>query len=145
PLADRIKNGLTETRVALPGAQALLGFQFLSILTQSFGSLPRPVQIVHLASLGAVALATMCLITPAAWHRIVEEGEDTERFHKVASVLVLSALFFLALGVAGDLYVVLMKVTESPALSVAAAVTALLFFYGLWFGYTTWMRSRSRA
>src|SRR5207237_3538177 len=124
PLADRIKNGLTETRVALPGAQALLGFQFLSILTQSFGSLPRPVQDVHLASLGAVALATMCLITPAAWHRIVEEGEDTERFHKVASVLVLSALFFIVLGDAGDLFVVLMMDIDSPACSGCAAVDA---------------------
>jgi hypothetical protein len=141
-LSERIRIVLTETRVVLPGAQALLGFQFLAVLTESFESLPHPVKLLHLGSLGAVALSTVLLMAPAAWHRIVEEGEETERFHRIASVLVLAALFFLALGVSGDLFVVFEKVTRSVSVSAIAAAGALLFFYALWFGYTTWARSR---
>jgi uncharacterized protein DUF6328 len=141
-LSERIRNVLTETRVVLPGAQALLGFQFLAVLTESFESLPHPVKFLHLGSLGAVALSTVLLMMPAAWHRIVEEGDNTERFHRIASVLVLAALFFLALGVSGDLFVVFEKVTRSMSESAIAAAGALLFFYALWFGYTGWARNR---
>jgi len=36
PLAKKIDQMLTEARVILPGAQALLGFQLAVILTQAF-------------------------------------------------------------------------------------------------------------
>jgi hypothetical protein len=37
-------------------------------------------------------------MAPAAYHRIVEQGEDTERFHTLASRMVLLALALLAPG-----------------------------------------------
>ena len=82
---------LTEARVVLPGAQALFGFQLAIVLTQSFEQLPSASRIVHAASLLLVALAVVLLMTPAAYHRLVYAGEDTEDMHRVGSALVTGA------------------------------------------------------
>jgi hypothetical protein len=139
-LFDRIKKVLLECRMALPGAQAFLGFQFAIVFVQGFERLPRPWQLIHFASLLATTIATVLLIAPAAYHRIHEGGDDTERFHRVASRLMLAALVFLGPGMAGDLFAVIANVTHSPALATWAAGALLLAFYGLWFGVSSWRR-----
>jgi len=139
-LSDRIKKVLLECRMALPGAQAFLGFQFAIVFVQGFGQLPRTWQLIHFASLLATTIATVLLIAPAAYHRIHEAGDDTEHFHRVASRLMLAALVFLGPGMAGDLFVVIANITHSPALASWVAGTLLLAFYGLWFGVSSWRR-----
>src|SRR5262249_42425912 len=47
-LKDRIDHVLTEARLVLPGAQALLGFQLLIFLTEAFDKLPQPLKLIHL-------------------------------------------------------------------------------------------------
>jgi len=144
-LGDKIKQVLTEIRVALPGAQALIGFQFISLFMEAFQKLPQSLKIIHFISLCCVGLAIILLMTPAAYHRIVEQGEQTERFHRFASRILLWSLVPLALGISGDFYVVAHKVTESGIISGALAALALITLYGLWFGYTIQQRrSRSR-
>jgi multisubunit Na+/H+ antiporter MnhC subunit len=142
-LKDKIEQALTEARVVLPGAQALLGFQFVSTLMESFEKLPVSSRYVHLACLGLMALSIILLMAPAAYHRIVEEGENTEHFHRFASRLLIAAMIPLALGICGDLFVVVRKVTESLTAALVAASGSLLFFYGLWFGYTIYRRSQN--
>jgi hypothetical protein len=139
-LKDKIQQVLTEVRVVLPGAQALLGFQFVSILMESFEKLPQSSKYVHFVSLSLVALAVILLMTPAAYHRLVERGEDTEHFHRFASRTLLAAMVPLALGITGDFYVVARKITESGGLAIGLAALALLIFYGLWFGFTLYVR-----
>lgn len=143
PLHDKIDDVLTECRVVIPGAQALLGFQLIAMFMQSFEKLPRTSQFVHLASLLLMALSTILLMTPAAYHRIVEHGEDTVRFWRHARIMLLSAMVPLAAGLAGDSYVVIAKVTDSRPAAMAAATAMLAFFYGFWFGFTFYKRFRS--
>jgi hypothetical protein len=133
-LEERIKNVLIECRMALPGAQAVLGFQFAIVFSESFSKVSRVTQWVHFASLVATTLAIVLLIAPAAYHRLAEGGEDTEHFHTVASRLLIAALVFLAPGMAGDLYVVIVKVTNSTATALAIAGGLLIACYLLWFG-----------
>jgi len=139
-ISDRIKKVLLECRMALPGAQAFLGFQFAIVFAQGFEHLPRTWQGIHFASLLATTVATVLLITPAAYHRIHEAGEDTEHFHKVAGRLLLIAFVFLGPGMAGDLFLVIAKVTQAPGAAGATAELLLLAFYGLWFGLSAWRR-----
>jgi hypothetical protein len=139
-LSDRIKKVLLECRMALPGAQAFLGFQFAIVFVQGFEQLPRTWQLIHFASLLATTIATVLLIAPAAYHRIHEAGDDTERFHRVASRLMLAALVFLGPGMAGDLFLVIANITHLPALAGWVAGALLLAFYGLWFGVSSWRR-----
>ena len=141
-LKDKIDQVLTEARVVLPGAQALLGFQFVTMLMDGFDKLPPSSKYVHLISLALMALSIILLMTPAAYHRIVEKGEETEHFHSVAGYFLIAAMVPLPIGICGDFFVVLRKVTESSRLAAAAALVMLLFFYGLWFGYTIYRRSR---
>jgi hypothetical protein len=133
-LSDRIKKVLIECRMALPGAQAFLGFQFAIVFAEAFERLPRPWQLIHFISLLATTISIVLLIAPAAYHRLAEAGEDTPHFHAIASRLLLAALVFLAPGMAGDLFVVIAKVTGSPVAAAWIAGTMLLAFYGLWFG-----------
>lgn len=141
-LKDKIRHVLTEARTVLPGAQALLGFQFICTMTEAFDKLPPALKYVHLASLALVAMSVVLLMTPAAYHRIVERGEETEHFHRFASRVVLAAMIPLALGVTGSFFVVLEKVVRSAALSGVASALLLALYFGLWFGYTAYARAR---
>lgn len=141
-LSNRIKHVLTECRVVLPGSQALLGFQFVVILTESFDKLSPLSKYIHLAALGLNALTIVLLITPAAYHRMVERGEETEHFHRFASKMLVAALVPLALALAGDVYVVVQKVTESQLVSVVSALVVLAVFWELWFGLTLYRRTQ---
>ncbi len=141
-LHDKVEQVLVEARVVLPGAQALMGFQFATMLVEGFDKLPDVSKGIHLISLLLMGVTVVLLMTPAAYHRIVERGEDTEHFHRVASILLLAAMIPLPLGICGDLYVVVLKVTSSTSIAVASALSFLILFYGLWFGYTAYRRVR---
>jgi hypothetical protein len=142
-LGEKIKEVLIEARMVLPGAQALLGFQFIIVLMEGFNKIPTSSKYIHFGSLSAIAVCTILLIMPAAYHRIVFRGEDSEEFHAVASRLLLLAMVFLALGVSGDFLVVSRKVTGSFAASLTISLALLAFFYGLWFGWTNYRRKQA--
>jgi Family of unknown function (DUF6328) len=91
PLHKKIDQMLTEGRVILPGAQAMLGFQFVVMLTKAFSELPAVDRTVHLIALMCVALAIILLIAPAAIHRLTFDGKDDPRMHWTGSVLMTSA------------------------------------------------------
>jgi large-conductance mechanosensitive channel len=144
-LLDKIDQLLTESRVIIPGAQALLGFQFVAILMDGFNKLPASSQYVHIASLALMGIAMVLLMTPAAYHRIVENGEDTPRFYLFASRIILWSMVPLAAGLAGDFFVVIRRVTGSATLALAISAPALLLCYAAWFGYTLYRRQQQSA
>jgi Family of unknown function (DUF6328) len=135
PLHAKIEQMLTEARVVLPGAQALFGFQLAIVLTQSFEQLPSVSKTAHAASLFLVALAIVMLMAPAAYHRIVYAGEDTQDMYRIGSALVTVATVPLALGLAGDIYVVVAKIADSSAAGWLAGALGLITLIGLWHAY----------
>jgi hypothetical protein len=144
-LKDKIKHVLTEARVVLPGAQALLGFQFATILMEGFEKLPESSKYIHLGSLAMVGISIVFLMTPAAYHRLVERGQESEHFHRFSGRMLISAMVPLALGISGDFFVVARKVTESEVFALACAAAFVLLFYGLWFGMTLYSKTRREA
>ena len=68
---------------------------------------------MHAVSLFLVAIAVVLLMAPAAYHRIVYAGEVSEDMHRVGSALVTAATVPLALGLAGDVCVVITKIAGS--------------------------------
>jgi hypothetical protein len=141
-LEDKIVQVLTEARVVLPGAQALFGFQLAMTLMEAYEQLPASSKDMHLASICTIACAIVFLMAPPAYHRIVERGEDTERFHGFASWMVLAAMIALPLGFAGDLWVVVRKQTTSLRAANVSAIATLVVFYGVWFAAMFVLRGR---
>jgi Family of unknown function (DUF6328) len=144
PLQVKIEQLLTEARVVLPGAQALFGFHLAIVLTQTFEQLPTASIVAHAASLFLVALAVMMLMAPTPYHRIVYAGEDTEDMYRVGSVLVIGATLPLGLGLAGDIYVVIAKISGSFAIGSFIAGLAFVFLTGLWYLYPIIVARRSK-
>ncbi len=112
------------------------------MLMDGFDKLPQSSKYVHLISLILMGLCVILLMTPAAYHRMVERGEDTESFHRLASSLLLVAMIPLPLGICGDLFVVVRKVTDSIPLSIAIALLTLAFFYALWFAFPGYRKAQ---
>jgi hypothetical protein len=75
------------------------------------------------------------LMAPAAYHRIVYAGEDTKDMYWVGSTLVTAAALPLALGLAGDVYVVITKILSSATGGLIAGAVALVLLVGLWHAY----------
>jgi hypothetical protein len=135
PLDVKIEQMLAEARVILPGGQALFGFQLAIVFTRSFADLPAVSMIVHAGSLLLVTLTVVLLMARAAYHRLVYAGEASADMYRVGSALVTAAAIPLALGLAGDTYVVMFKITISPAIAIAAAVATFILLIGLWQAY----------
>lgn len=135
-LHDRVNQVMTEARVVLPGAQAMLGFQFITFFEKSFQELPLYIRAIHLGCASLIALAVVLLMTPAAFHRMAEGGEESERLVRVAGRCVVGAMIPLALGISGDFFVVTMKITNELSIAIGVAAVALVVFFALWFGYS---------
>jgi Family of unknown function (DUF6328) len=145
PLHERIDHMLTEARVILPGSQALLGFQLSIVLTQGFERLPASVKVVHGAALLFVALSIVLLIAPAAYHRIVYKGEDSEEFHRIGSCFITYSTIPLAFGLSADVFVVGTKIISSQLGSAIIAIGVLGLLLGFWHGLPRLARRRRSA
>lgn len=142
PLEERITHLLNELRIVLPGTQAILGFQFASVFSEVFQRMPQNLKYLHLVSLCCVLLSIIFLLGAPAFNRIVEPNKATEKFHAFASKIVLIALFFLAVGMSIEMYVVGMVITNSEDISFMIALVAFLLSTTLWFGYSWYTRQR---
>ena len=139
----RIQFVLTDARLVLPGAQALLGFQLVAVLLGGFDGLPNSSQYVHIASLTLVTLSTILLMVPPAYHRLVEQGEPSERFYRLAKTVVLASMIPLAAGICGDFFLVVRKISGSLQVASCAAILLLVSFYCLWFAFGFFVRGTS--
>jgi hypothetical protein len=133
PLHARIEQMLTEGRVILPGAQALLGFQLVIVLSDTYEKLPASSRLVHGFALLAIALTVALLVTPAALHRIVWAGEESEAFLRIGSGVTILALLPLACGMAADAYVVFARMTGMTTGAAIVAGIVQLVLLGFWY------------
>jgi len=142
PLATKVEQLLTEARLIIPGAQALLGFQFIAMLTSGFDRLPASVKAVHALALCLVAINVILLMTPAALHRLSFNGEDSRTFLRMGSALVIVAPGFLAAGLAAETFVVLQKVSSDADWAGIGAALSFVALIGLWYAIPAWLRTR---
>jgi Family of unknown function (DUF6328) len=145
PLPQQIEYMLIEARTILPGVQAMLGFQLIVVLATGFDELPDYARWLHLAALGLVALSIVLLMAPAAYHRIVYRGEDSERFLRLGSCFVFSATIPLALGLAADSTVAIERMLHDTALALACGTAVLLGLVAVWHVVPIWLRLQQRS
>jgi hypothetical protein len=145
PLHAKIEQLLTEARVILPGAQALLGFQLIVMMTQAFDRLPTGVRAIHVAALLSLVIAVVLLIAPAAIHRIAFQGRDDTKLLGPGSLIITLALLPLAASICCDLWVALYKLAGNDALSTVGALVTASILLGLWFVLPLGIRGTTRA
>lgn len=135
PLDVQVDQLLTEARLIIPGAQALLGFQLAVTLMGAFAELPAAVKAVHVAALCCIALALIFLMAPASIHRIAFHGEDDPSFLRIASIFVIAAPLPLAFGIALDTFVAAGRALSSGRAAAALALVAIVTLLGTWYVY----------
>lgn len=140
-LRDKISQVLEEIRVVMPGSQALLGFQLVALFSTGFDALTQEMRILHLISLGFIALATLFLMAPSAYHRIACHGNITKAVHSFASRMLVIAMFFLLAGLSTDIFVATWLIRGSDA-AWLAAIGCFVIGSTLWFLYPTYLSKR---
>jgi hypothetical protein len=129
-----------EARMVLPGIQALFGFQLIAAFNTRFMELGTADRVVHLTALVLAALAIVLIMTPAAYHRIVEPGRTSTFFNRLASALVAAAMVPLLFSITLDIYVVTrLALPDSDAwLGVVLSIAAFVMYVGLWIVFPYW-------
>jgi Family of unknown function (DUF6328) len=144
-LHAKIEQMLTEARVILPGAQALLGFQLIVMMTRSFGELPSGMQRVHLIALLSLMLTVVLLIAPAAVHRLAFEGRDNPRLHAVGSRIIAIALLPLVFAIACDVWVALFRLQGGSIVPGVGGLMTACLLVGFWYVMPLIVRLRIRS
>lgn len=132
-LDDKIRHVLTEARVVLPGTQALLGFQFASVLQEGFEALPPYSKVLHVVALAFLGASVVFLLLPTAYHRIAERGEISEHLHRFSSACILVAMGALAVAVAADAFIVVERATGLTWVAIAGGTAWLALSLAAWF------------
>lgn len=143
-LQEEMRNIIEETRVILPGIQALFGFQTIAVFNQRFAELPEFAKDCHLVSLSMVIIAVALIVTPAVYYRYVGYDYLSTHMLKISTKMIRAALLFLAVGLSLDMFTVIYTATEQVNAGVIGAVISLLFLIGLWFVFPMAARRAAR-
>jgi hypothetical protein len=125
---------LQELRVAITGVQILFAFLLGLAFTQRFTSLDRFDVTVYTVTLLATALATIALIAPVSFHRLVFRRRQKSALIVVADRLLLLGLALLVLAISSAVLLILDVVLgrwQGLAGGGLVAVVGALTWYGL--------------
>jgi magnesium-transporting ATPase (P-type) len=131
-LNAKTQNSLDEGRTLILGAQILLGILSRGVFEPGYQKLPTTSKYLVLAALALVIVAVTVLIVPAPYHRIAEEGRDTEDFNRVVMQVMYIGLIPFALSLGITLYVATRIVTNTWIAPFAGFLTfaiAVFFWY----------------
>jgi hypothetical protein len=123
---------LEESRMVLPGMQALFGFQLIAVFNDTFFKLGSTQQRLHLVAISLVVFAIAVIMTPAAYHRVTSPRAVSGHFIAASSRMLLLSMAPLALAVCIDLYVVAWLVVGHDVAVVLASFLLAVFGY-MWF------------
>ncbi|HRI49367.1 MAG TPA: DUF6328 family protein [Pseudomonadota bacterium] len=137
---------LEESRMVLPGVQALFGFQLVAVYNAPFEKLLSPAeQQLHLLGLLTTAVAIALLMSPAAYQRQAEPHEISARFVRFSSVLLTLGMFVLMLSIQVDCYLIARIILKQWLPSLLVTIGLGLLFSCLWFVVPRLLRKRSQA
>jgi hypothetical protein len=142
-LKDEMRNVVEEARMVLPGIQALFGFQTIAVFNQRFDDLPDPGKLAHYVALCLGVLAIALVMTPAAYHRMLDSSRVTRALVRRSSRLICLSLAPLACSLALDLFVVLLLGTGEMRTAAWTGGVTLALLLACWFAYP-WLGSRLR-
>jgi len=134
PLSEAVTHLLEESRMVLPGIQALFGFQLIVVFNPGFHErLSDAERGLHLAAIGLIVIAIAMVMAPAAYHRQRDPQTIGEDFVFIATRLLLYSMFPLMMALALEFFLIARVITNKVRLSVAFAAIVVSIFSTLWF------------
>ncbi len=143
-LDDEVEHILEESRMVLPGLQALFGFQLIAVFNPRFDDVLRhPAQELHLAAVILTALAIALIMAPAAYHRQAERGLLSRYLADYASRLLAIAMAPLLTALAIEVSLVAFVILRNLAGSVVIGASLFLAFGWLWYVFPAYRKRRA--
>ena len=132
-LPDVSNNILGEARMVLPGIQTLAGFQLVAVFNNRFETLEPSLQVLHFAALCLTIIATTLIMSPAAYDRLTDPYEVSDKFIKWTSTMIALAMVPLLISLSLDVFVIGSMVFKHgyTAAAIATLIASLMAF--LWF------------
>jgi hypothetical protein len=141
---DRNLDEMTgEVRVIVTGVQVLFAFLLVVPFNSGFKGVGPFERGAYFVTLLCAALAAVCMIAPAAQHRVLFRQEDKRHIVFVANRVVIAGMVFLALAMSGSILLVATKLFGALTGAVTAGVLGTAFAL-LWFVLPLWRRARLR-
>lgn len=126
---------LDESRMILPGIQALFGFQLIAVFNDAFTEkLSVFEQRLHLLAIALLLITTMIIMTQAVFHRQTGLKHVENEFIHIATRLLLLSMFPLATSFSLEFYLISRIILNNVLLSVLFAVGLFAMFLLLWIG-----------
>jgi MFS family permease len=123
---------LNELRVALPGAQVLLGFLLTAPLASRFGRTSELDRVVLFACTMVTAVGVLLLMAPSVYHRMRWNEGGKEDVINVGHRLFLTGTFCLAVGLLLAVFLI-GDLLFGPGAAVAALAVPLVVVLGTWY------------
>lgn len=129
---ERYRELLEELRTIIPGVQVLLAFLLTVPFSSRFDELDELGRDIYAVVLTGVALATIVLMTPAAFHRLSDERDRTRRL-RIGIRCTISGITLLAACVVASVFVVVRFVFDDVRLATTLAGVVTAAVVGLWY------------
>ena len=130
---------LQELRVAFTGVQVLFAFLLGLAFTQRFADLDEFALTVYTVTLLATALATVLLIAPVSYHRLVFRRRLKASLIVVADRMLVTGLALLVLAISSGVLLVL-DVALGRGPGIVGAALVLLVAGVTWYALPVWAR-----
>lgn len=126
-------NVLGEARMVLPGIQALSGFQLVAVFNNRFESLDHSLQVLHFGALCLTVIATALIMAPAAYDRMTDPYEVSDKFIRLSSATIALGMIPLLVSLSLDIFVIGQMVFHNEIVSSLVATGLACFMSILWF------------
>ncbi len=135
---------LQELRVAITGVQVLFAFLLGLAFTQRFADLDAVARTVYTVTLLAAALATVLLIAPVSFHRLVFRRRLKAALIEVGDRMLRAGLALLVLAISSAVLLVL-DVVLGRGPGIVAGAVVLLVAAVTWYALPVWARRTAGA
>ncbi|ASF06882.1 hypothetical protein NBRGN_052_00330 [Nocardia brasiliensis NBRC 14402] len=131
---------IQELRVVQTGVQFLISALLIVPFQASFATLSPPLRVLYLITLTAAIGATVFLVAPISWHRILFRRHRLGNVVAAAHRCAMIGIGLLGVSLTGAMILVVELVTGTTGGVVAGVVVAVLFL-GAWLIVPWWWRS----
>jgi Family of unknown function (DUF6328) len=124
---------LNELRVVLPGVQVLFAFLLTVPFSNGFAKMTNLQRDVYVVAFFTAAVATILLIAPSTYHRLLFRHGNKEQMLFTANRLAIAGTVFLAAAVSASVFVITDVLFHSSWAGLVTAITAV-FAVATWYG-----------